>query len=180
MSAASRAWAQTLRHIRTLAGQSPAEAADADLLKQFVTQHDEPAFAALVRRHGPFVVSVAQRWLADRHEAEDVVQATFLALARQAARLDRRKPLTGWLYTVAYRLARKAQVKTARRQSQRAVSRAEPNDPLSEITGRELLQALDEELTSLPERYRLPLLLCGLDGLTRDEAAQRLGWSTGT
>src|SRR5207302_375372 len=164
MSASSRALQVTLRHIRTLAGEPPNETSDAELLKRFVTQRDEPAFTSLVLRHGPFVLSVAQRWLADRHEAEDVVQATFLALARQAARLDRRKPLTGWLYTVAYRLARKAQVKTARRQSQRAVSRAEPNDPLSEITGRELLQALDEELARLPERYRLPLLLCGLDG----------------
>src|SRR5205823_11881104 len=115
MSATGRMLQETLRHIRTLAGAPPADIADADLLKQFVTRRDEAAFAAIVRRHGAFVSGVAHRWLADRHEAEDVVQATFLALARQAPRLDRRAPLTGWLYTVAYRLARKAQAQKLRR-----------------------------------------------------------------
>jgi WD40 repeat protein len=38
---------------------------------------------------------------------------------------------------------------------------------------------IDDELARLPEAYRAPLLLCGLQGLARDEAARRLGWSAG-
>src|SRR5262245_5920673 len=130
MTAASRALAQTLRHIRTLAGAPRGGSADRELLTRFVRQRDEQAFADIVRRHGAFVLGVAQRWVVDRHEAEDVVQETFVALARQAARLNGRKPLTGWLYTVAYRLARKAQVQNVRRQSRLVGSRTSPTDPL--------------------------------------------------
>src|SRR5437588_61163 len=50
----------------------------------------------------------------------------------------------------------------------------------STLTDRELLAALDAELMKLPAKYRTPLLLCSLEGATRDEAAQQLGCPLGT
>ena len=167
--------------IRHLHAQADDAAADADLLARYAHRRDEAAFAAVVRRYGGLVLGVAGRQLPDRDAADDVFQATFLALARSAGRLGRRTPLANWLYTVALRQARKARVRAARRtehESTHAPPAASP-DPLAEISGRELLRVVDEELAALPERYRLPVLLCCVQGLSREEAAARLGWSDG-
>jgi DNA-directed RNA polymerase specialized sigma24 family protein len=90
---------------------------DGLLLGRFVTDRDEAAFTALLRRHGPMVLGVARRVLTDEHASEDVLQATFLILARKAAKLDRAGPLGPWLYTVAFHLALRARAQTVRRQS---------------------------------------------------------------
>jgi RNA polymerase sigma factor (sigma-70 family) len=155
---------------------------DGELLDRYARQRDEAAFAAVVRRYGGLVLGVARRHLADRQQAEDVFQATFLALARSAERVGRRAPLAGWLYTVTLRQARKERARSARRRGReqaRAVPPAPPPDPLEEITGRELLTVVDEELARLPEQDRLAVLLCWVQGLSREEAARRLGWSAG-
>ena len=81
---------------------------DGDLLRRFAESRDQPAFAALIRRHGRVVWGAAVRRTGDHQAAEDVFQATFLALARRAGRLHGRTSLSGWLYTVAVRLARRA------------------------------------------------------------------------
>jgi RNA polymerase sigma factor (sigma-70 family) len=167
-----------VRHLRRQCGAPPT---DGDLLARFAHKRDEAAFAELVRRHGGLVLGVARRQLADRQQAEDVFQTTFLALARQAARLGQPPSLVNWLYTVALRHARKALARAARKVSlaQRLPPPTPPADPLAEISGRELVAVIDDELARLPEAYRVPLLLCGLQGLARDEAARRLGWSVG-
>jgi RNA polymerase sigma factor (sigma-70 family) len=168
-----------IRHIRTQAGDEPA---DVELLSRYTRAGDEAAFAAVVRRYGGLVLGVARRQLADPDRADDVFQATFLALARSATRLANRPTLANWLYTVALRQARKARGRDFRRE---AVERAAPSrpeagtDPLDEITGRELLRVVDEELERLPDRLRLPVLLCCVQGLSREDAARRLGWSDG-
>jgi RNA polymerase sigma factor (sigma-70 family) len=111
-----------------------------------------------------------------------VVQATFLALARNAARLGQSASLINWLYTVAVRQSRTARTRFARQRNLRTllpIPTAAP-DPLTEVSGRELMTIIDDELARLPERYRLPLVLCALEGLSRDEAAVRLGWTLGT
>ena len=156
---------------------------------RFAADRDEAAFAELVRRHGPLVRGVARRRLADAHEADDVAQATFLNLAHRAGRVGGR-PLAPWLFTVAHRLACKAQARAARRNQvvvqasrlQEAGGTPAPQfaDPLADITARELIAALDDELARLPDRYRLPLVLCALKGLSRDEAAAQLGWTLGS
>src|SRR5262249_54009538 len=76
----------------------------------------------------------------------------------------------------------KAQVRAARRiesETACAVPPAPAADPLAEISGRELLRVVDEELRRLPEKYRLPVLLCCVQGLSREDAARQLGWSDG-
>jgi RNA polymerase sigma factor (sigma-70 family) len=167
-----------VRHLRHQCGDATN---DGELLARFAGERDESAFAELVRRHGGLVLGVARRQLADREQAEDVFQATFLALARQAPRLGRPPSLVNWLYTVALRQARKTRLAASRRATRdaRLTPPSSPADPLAEVSGRELVALIDEELARLPEAYRLPLLLCGLHGLGRDEAARRLGWTAG-
>jgi RNA polymerase sigma factor (sigma-70 family) len=156
----------------------PTAAPDAALLRAYAADGDADAFRALVERHGPMVLRLCRRLLGDAHAAEDAFQATFLALARQAGSLRRPERLAAWLFGTARRVALKARVAEARRRRHEARAAPRPAaDPHHELTARELLAALDEEVGRLPERYRLPLLLVYWQGLTQTEAAQMLGWS---
>src|SRR5262249_36770115 len=150
---------------------------DAALLGRFIAERDETAFAALVDRHGPLVFHVCRRVLGDVHDAEDAFQAAFLVLARKAATVYPREALTAWLHGVAYRVAlraRSARVRQHRwgrqeclphRDQPLVVPPADPHaDPLAELSARELLVIVDEEVRRLPEVYRLPVILCCLEG----------------
>jgi RNA polymerase sigma factor (sigma-70 family) len=171
-----------LRHLHTLtAARAAGEASDRDLLRRFAVCRDEGAFVALVRRHGPMVFQVGRRTLANCQDAEDVFQATFLVLAAKAGARTWQESVGNWLYGVARHLALKARTAAARRAAREVRATVPPStDPLAEITGRELRSALDDELARLPEKYRAPLVLCYLEGATRDEAARQLGWPLGT
>jgi RNA polymerase sigma factor (sigma-70 family) len=164
-----------LRH--TLAAQRCGRLADHDLLERYVTARDESAFAALVKRHGPMVLGLCWRVLRQRQDAEDAFQAAFLVLARKAGAIRKREALAGWLYSVAFRAANKLRAARARRQAREAPWRdlpqgGCPDDP----GGQETQRVLEEELNRLADKYRAPLLLCCVQGRTRDEAAQQLGW----
>jgi RNA polymerase sigma factor (sigma-70 family) len=148
------------------------------LLQHFLSQRDESAFAALVERHGPMVLGICRSVLRDAHDAEDVCQATFLVLARKASSIRRPASLASFLHGVAYRLALKAR-SAARRAPGRPPDRPAPG-PMDELTWRELRQALHDELQALPERYRLPLVLCYLEGKTMADAGRLLRCPTGT
>jgi RNA polymerase sigma factor (sigma-70 family) len=154
---------------------------DRHLLDRFVRQRDEAAFAALVQRHGPMVLGVCRRVLDHAQDAEDAFQATFVVLVRKAPTLAKPELLGNWLYGVACRIARKAKAEAARRSHhERQAAPMTKADPLLEVAWRELRSLLDEELQRLPPKYRAPLVLCYLEGLTNEEAAQRLGWPTGS
>jgi RNA polymerase sigma factor (sigma-70 family) len=171
----------TLRHMHDLLAADPTgQAHDRELLERFAARHEEAAFAALVKRHGPLVLGVCRRVLHDWHDAEDAFQATFLTLARKAAAVGRLGSVGGWLHRVAYHAAVRVRAQAARRQRCERQAGAAAADPLAEVSGRELLAVLDEELQRLPERYRAPLALCYLEGRTREEAARQLGYSLGT
>jgi RNA polymerase sigma factor (sigma-70 family) len=174
-----------LRHFHRLVSSLDAEPmSDTALLERFVRQRDEGAFAALVARHGPMVLGVCRRVLRDRHEAEDAFQATFLILARKAGSLRRPQSLAAWLYGTARRLALTARRARSRRLRREVHGRESlppaQGDPLDELRARELLRVLDEEMARLPEAYRLPMILCGLEGRSREEAARLLGGSAGS
>ncbi|HWG47811.1 MAG TPA: sigma-70 family RNA polymerase sigma factor [Gemmataceae bacterium] len=166
-----------LKHLYSLMPVQGTETlTDAELLRRFTTRGEEVAFAALVRRHGPLVLQVCQRLLHDPNTAEDVFQAAFLILARKANSLRKPEAVGSFLYGVAYRLARRARVEVARQQfHEKHHLVPPPADPLAEVSGRELLALLEDELNRLPSKYRLPLVLCCLQGRTRDEAAGQLG-----
>jgi RNA polymerase sigma factor (sigma-70 family) len=157
-----------------------ASASDRELLASFAETRDGDAFAALVRRHGPMVLGLARRVVGDCQLGEDLFQATFLVLARKAHTIRRPEALPAWLHGVAFRLALRAKKYRIRRREREAQARPlASSDPLDELSGRELLAILDQELNKLSDVYRLPLILCGLEGLSQEEAAKRLGCQPG-
>jgi RNA polymerase sigma factor (sigma-70 family) len=169
-----------LRHVRTFFGPAAA-LPDGELLRRYLAGRDETAFAALVSRHGPMVLSVCETVLRHRQDAEDAFQAAFLVLARRADAIRRHDSLASWLHGVAHRLALKARAAAARRHAREAtVPPPEPPTQEDDLTWGELRGLLHDELARLPDHFRAPLLLCYLEGLTRDEAARRLGWSAAT
>jgi RNA polymerase sigma factor (sigma-70 family) len=171
-----------VRHIRGLVAARRAGAmSDQELLATFAHHHDEAAFAVLLQRHGRMVLGVCRRALGHLQDAEDACQATFLILARKAGSIRKRESVASWLHGVAYRVAMNLRRRRGRRRAQAAglVDVAQP-DGTTALTWREVQDVLDEELERLPERLRVPLLLCYWEGKTRDEAAQELGWTAGT
>lgn len=169
-----------LRYIRHFPGVAD-DLTDRELLARLASDRDEAAIEALVRRHGSMVLGVCLRVLRHRDDAEDAFQATFLALIRTAGSLRPRESVGGWLHRVAYRVAQKARIAAARRRKyEDNVTHQQTADPVDELTVREAREVLDEELARLPDKFRVPLVLCYLEGLTRDEAARRLGWSEST
>jgi RNA polymerase sigma-70 factor (ECF subfamily) len=154
---------------------------DGQLLQGFVAHRDEAAFEALVRRHGPMVWGVCQRLLRNHQDAEDAFQATFLVLVRKAAAIASRELLANWLYGVAYRTALKARAANARRQARERQVPAMPEpEAVPQGLWHDLRPLLDQELSRLPDKYRVAIILCDLDGKTRQEAARQLGWPEGT
>jgi RNA polymerase sigma factor (sigma-70 family) len=127
------------------------------------------------------VLRVSRGILGHEQDAEDVFQATFLVLARKAATHHWHESVGSWLFETARRLAHEARTKALRRRLRESRAESRPNaDTLDEISGRDLLAALDEEVGKLSEKYRSPLVLCCLEGRSGDEAAQQLGCSPST
>jgi RNA polymerase sigma-70 factor (ECF subfamily) len=154
---------------------------DAQLLERCLGGPDEAAYEALVRRHGPMVFAVCRRILANHQDAEDAFQATFLVLVQKVSSIRPASKLGNWLYGVAYRAALKVKSAAARRGKWEKQVTNLPEPAMIE-TGLwlDVLPLLDQELARLPEKYRLPLVLCELEGKTRSVAAQELGWPEGT
>jgi len=154
---------------------------DEQLLARFFQKHEDAAFEAIVKRHGPVVYGVCRRILSDSNDAEDAFQATFLVLVRKGASLRQPGRLSAWLYGVANRTARKFRLQASlrTRSEQKAGERPLPVS-VGEMTYDELRTILDEEIAALPEKYALPLVLCYLEGKTNAQAAAQLGWPEGS
>jgi RNA polymerase sigma factor (sigma-70 family) len=168
------------RHLRRLLPPAGlAVLTDRQLLDRFAAGRDEAAFAALVERHGRLVLGVCRRLLGDLHDAEDVFQATFLVLARKSDAIRRRDALGSWLHGVAARLARKARVRRERRRAQGPCDVSSSADVPDAVAREEVYRVIDEELRRLPAHYRKPLVLCYLEGKSRQEVAAALGCTEG-
>lgn len=154
---------------------------DAALLGAFIAQRDELAFEMLVRRHGPMVLGVCRRVLVQVQDVEDAFQATFLVLVRRAASIRERETLAGWLHGVAHRTALAARRANARRATMEKQVMEMPHPGVTpDQTWLDLQPVLDHQLNSLPEKFRLPIVLCDLEGRTQREAARQLGIPHGT
>jgi len=159
----------------TFSGQT-----DGQLLERFLACRDERAFQILLERHGRMVLGTCHAILKDPHEAEDAFQATFLVFVHKAASIRGRDSLGGWLHRVAYNIALQANLDNVKRKAEEqrvseltsTTTASSPEDPLL----RSLVQV---EVGRLPEKFRLPLVLCDLEGLSREEAARQLHWTEG-
>jgi RNA polymerase sigma factor (sigma-70 family) len=170
-----------LQYLRTLAPDQAGGETDGQLLGRFVAHHDETAFSELLQRHGRLVWSVCCRVLSHGPDAEDAFQATFLVLVRKAASVGRRESVRSWLYGVASRVAVRARQAQRKRAGQDLLQDiASAAGPSAEPVWHDVRPVLDEELNRLPEKYRLPVILCYLEGKTSDEAADALGYPRGT
>jgi RNA polymerase sigma factor (sigma-70 family) len=168
--------------------QHGAAMTDGQLLECFIAERDEAAFEALVRRHADMVLGVCRRVVGHAQDAEDAFQAAFVVLVRKAATVLPREAVGNWLYGVAYRTALEARARGARLRSRekqvknlpetasRAASAAEA--PLSDWC--DLQPLLDRELSRLPDKYRLPVVLCDLEGRGRAEVSHQLQLAEGT
>ena len=172
------------RELRALFGEGRlADLGEGQLLDRFLCHHDEVAFAELIARHGPMVLGVCRRWLADPNDVDDAFQATFLILLRKGRSLRDSKTLSPWLYGVSQRVARRARSQAARRR-ERLVSTSH-DAPTSrtaheEAASRELLAIVDDEIRRLPEKQQTVAVLCLVQGWTHEEAARALEWPLGT
>jgi RNA polymerase sigma factor (sigma-70 family) len=171
-----------IRHLHKIVlRQRDAGLNDGELLARFIEQRDEGAITTLVRRHGPMVWGVCRRTLRNEHDAEDAFQATFLVLIRKASSVRQRDTVGNWLYGVAQQTALKARSSEARLRARERLMASVPEELVPEQKSCcEVQAALDLELRRLPERYRIAIVLCELEGKTRKEAARQLGLPEGT
>ncbi len=154
---------------------------DGRLLDRFVERREASAFEAIVERYGTLVWGVCRRVLRDHHDAEDAFQATFLVLARKAASVMPREKLGNWLYGVAFQTAMKTMATRAKRRVRERQVREMPEpEAVPHKHADELLARLDREMDRLPEKYRMPIILCELQGNTHRQTAEQLGWPVGT
>jgi RNA polymerase sigma factor (sigma-70 family) len=165
---------------KTVEGRGAREAADPELLQRFHAQRDQDAFHALIRRHGPMVLDVCRGVLANEADVEDAFQATFLILVRKAGSIRKTGSLASWLHGVAYRTALKARSQSAVRKKHETRLPARLPSARDEPGWGEVQQVLHEELHGLSERYRAPLVLCYLEGMTQDAAAVQLNLAKST
>jgi RNA polymerase sigma factor (sigma-70 family) len=171
-----------VRRIRLAAlAQDGAAGADGELIESFISRKDEAAFALLLRRHGPMVLNVCRRVIGNHHDAEDAFQATFLVLAQKAASVSPREKVASWLHGVAYRIALKArQMRSKTHAREKQMSPMPEPEAAEQSNWGDLRPLLDEELSRLPENYRLAIVLCDLEGKSIKTATKQLGWPQGT
>jgi RNA polymerase sigma factor (sigma-70 family) len=152
------------------------------LLEDYLRRRDEAAVAALIRRHGPMVWGVCRRVLASHHDAEDAFQATFLVLVRKAASIRSREQVGNWLYGVAHQTALKARATAAKRQARerQVAAMPEPAARPEPDLWHDVEPLLDQELSRLPDKYRVAVVLCDLGGKTRKEVSRQLRIPEGT
>ncbi len=166
---------------RIFRGETVTGLSEWQLLERYLERQDEVAFEALVARHGPMVLGVCRRMLVSPSDVEDAFQATFLVLVRRARQLGPRDAIGPWLHGVAVRVALRHPVRGGPpppvRGDRRRSGRLAPARPPADL---ELAETLDQELSRLPSKYRSPIVLCYLEGLTHEEAARALKWPIGT
>jgi RNA polymerase sigma factor (sigma-70 family) len=171
-----------IQHFRRAALlQGAAGMSDGQLLRSHLRRGETAALEAIVQRHASMVWGICRRALHNHHDAEDAFQATFIVLVRKAATVRPREMVGNWLYGVAHQTAIKAKATAARRRmrERQMAEMPEPEAPCQDL-GSDLQPLLDQELSRLPDKYRLVIVLCVLEGRPLKEVAGQLGRPIGT
>lgn len=172
---AGRGLEQIVRYLNRIASDDRGgELTDAELLERYASTRDAAAFEVLVWRHGEMVFTVCLRLTRRLQDAEDSFQATFLALARKAYSIGKRASVASWLYKVAFRSSLEARRRAGQLQQDSTPVVLERSSPLEEAIGRELQEALNEEVIHLPEKYRSAIILSCFQGKTNRQIAVQL------
>jgi RNA polymerase sigma factor (sigma-70 family) len=169
---------RTIFHAGSFAGLT-----DGQLLERFVTGQGEAAdsaFGAIIERHGRIVLSVCKSVLREHHAAQDAFQATFLVLMRKASSLWVRESLGPWLHRVAFRVAMHARRNLRRRQRAEREAAERTSWQTEAVAFDDVASIVHEEVEQLPERYRVPVVLCDLEGRSYEDAARHVGCPVGT
>jgi RNA polymerase sigma factor (sigma-70 family) len=153
---------------------------DGELLDGYIARRDESAFEELLRRHGPMVLGVCRRILHNQADAEDAFQATFLVLVRKASTIRPRSMVSNWLYGMAHNTALKANAMRHKRREKEHSAGIQRRAGGTCENWPEVQAAVDGQLSGLPEKYRVPIVMCELEGKTIKEAARHLAWPEGT
>jgi len=154
---------------------------DGELIREFVAAGNEAAFEEVVRRHGPMVLSICQRVLGRRHDAEDLMQVVFMTLAQKAESLVDRPSLAGWLHRVAWHVSvRHRRATLLRRHHEHKASEIWFRIKLNGNDSDDLAIELDRALNLLREEFREPLILHHVQGHTIEEAAELMDCKVGT
>ncbi len=156
------------------------EPIDSQLLRTYAEQRSEDAFSELVNRHVDLVYSASLRMVRDRHLAEDVTQAAFVALARNAPQLVHRAVLSGWLHRTAQNIAAQTvrSIERRRAREQEASVMNEVPDHDSEATWKHIAPHLDDALGALSDSDRDAVMFRYFERKSAEEMAQVLGISS--
>src|SRR6516225_5251091 len=179
---ATKQMSEVISHLRrTALLRDWAGLSDGQLLEDYLSRRAEAALEALVRRHAPMVWGVYRRLLGNHHDAEDAFQATFLVLVRKAASIASPKLLANWLYGVAHQTALNARATAAKRRARerQVTEMPEPAATVPDLWN-DVQPLLDQELSRLPDKYRVAIVLCDLEAKSRKDAARQLGVPEGT
>jgi RNA polymerase sigma-70 factor (ECF subfamily) len=155
------------------------DAADDELMASLATG-DAEALQGLFRRHGRDLLNFLYRLTGDRATAEDLAQESFLRVYRHASRYVQGNSFRAWLYAIARNLALQEKRTRALLARTRPPEACERRPPAPDGERRELLQAIQRGIEGISEPFRSALLLCVLNGLTYEEAAQACGCSVKT
>ncbi len=166
---------------------------DAQLIARLQTG-DESAVHDLTERFAPRIFQLAMRHMKNREDAEEVTQDVLVKVCRKIGAFRGDSALSSWIYRITFntamsrlrssRLARATEQERERVLAVRwtdgegPIPPSQPADwshmPDEALLRAELRQALTAAIVALPEIYRVPVLLRDIEGLTTEEASQRL------
>lgn len=142
---------------------------------------DQPAFAALMRRHKAWLYRFIRRYVGDRDDAYDVLQDSFVSAWSALARFDPARPFPAWLRQIALNKCRDRARRNAVRNTALALfgfaaGLEQTTPPADEIAASgEALKRLEAAIARLPRRLKEPLILTVMEGLSHREAGALLG-----
>jgi len=145
-----------------------------------IGDNDMSALGLLAKKYQKALYGYAFRMLGSRHSAEDVVQDTFLRVAKNAGRYKPQAKVITWLFKIAYNLCVDKQ-----RQPSKNIIPLEAveqslyvlDDRLNSAEQAEFIRALRRLVKTLPTRQRTVLILYRYSGLSHAEISQVTGWS---